>query len=500
MLGKRGTALLLILVFSFLFFFQLGKLALIDLDEPRYGESAREMLILKDYIIPHLNFEPRINKPVLFYWLVALCYKILGISEFSARLPSALSGLCMLMFIYIFVSRELNEKVGFIAALILASTPMFLIISRIAIIDSFYSVLVFISLCFFWLYFREQKFLIPAYLFLGLSMSAKGPAGVCIIFVTIFLFSLIEKRIYYLKRFFNPSGIAIFLISGLFWYLLLILRIGWPEFKHLAVTETIGRFKWGFVHQEPVYYFLPVIFAGFSPWILYLFKLEIKKIWQTPFLRYIFCYTIGGLVFFSLSRTKLPNYIFPLFPGLAILIAPFLAEMWNERNKVFLVLAFFLLIAGIGILFFGSELSKVIPEGEITRISFLFFVLSVVSLLLVRLNFKYQFIFLFLLTPCLYFYFLTQYGNDYSDYRSTKSLFTGQNLEPGENIYTLGFFKPSLAFYSQRKIVVVDSIQKAGKYLVIRNEDLSVYKGKIPFDILGQNKKYTLVKLQKLHN
>ena len=198
MSGKRGRLFLLILVSSFFVFFQLGKLALLDLDEPRYGEAAREMLVLKDYVVPYLNFEPRINKPILFYWAIAIFYKLLGISEFSTRLPSALAGLCMVIFLYLFVTKELGEQEGFISALILVSTPMFLIISRIAIIDALYSVLIFISLCFFWIYFQNGKFLIPSFLFLGLSMSAKGPAGVCIIFLTVVLFSLTQRSLYYI--------------------------------------------------------------------------------------------------------------------------------------------------------------------------------------------------------------------------------------------------------------------------------------------------------------
>jgi 4-amino-4-deoxy-L-arabinose transferase-like glycosyltransferase len=471
-----------------------------DLDEPRYGESAREMLILKDYIIPHLNFEPRVNKPILFYWLIMLSYKLLGISEFSTRLPSAISGLGMVIFVYIFVSRQLSEEQGFVSALILASTPMFLVISRIAIIDSLYSVLIFVSLCFLWLYFKNEKFVIPAFLCMGFSMSTKGPAGVCIIFLAVLLFSLMEKRVYYIKKFFNPWGIGIFLISGFFWYLLLILRIGWTEFKHLALTETIGRFKWGFVHQEPIYYFLPIIFVGFFPWALYLFKLKITRIWQNPFLRYILCYTVGGLVFFSLSRTKLPNYISPIFPGLAVLVAPLVVEFRNKRNKVFFVLAFLLISIGIGVIFYGRQLSKIISNNEIWKISLLFFILGAISLLGARLDFKYQFIFLFLLIPFIYFYLLIQYGDDYSDYRSAKGLFEKQSLEPNEDIYALGFFKPSLVFYSQRKVVVVDNIQKAGKYLVVKNAELPKYIGKVPFYVLSHNKKYTLVKLQKLHN
>jgi len=498
MSGKRGRLFLLIFVSSFFVFFQLGKLALMDLDESRYGEAAREMLILHNYIIPHLNFEPRINKPLLFYWMIILCYKLLGISEFSTRLPSAVSGFCLIVFLYLFTSQQLEEKLAFISSLVLLSSPMFVIISRLAIIDALYCSLVFISLCLFWHYFQNDRLKILAFFFLGLSMAAKGPAGLCIIFLTILVFSIVERKIYYLKKFFNPWGILIFLVVGGWWYIILGFKIGWVQFKQLAITETIGRFKSGFVHAEPFYYFLPVIFAGFLPWIIYLFKLRLKIIKENSFLRYIFCYVIVGFIFFSISKTKLPNYIFPLLPALAILVSYPIRELWEKENKLIMIVGVIILISGIIIFKWYPQFGRVISVQDIKEIAVVFTISGLIFLITARLKFRNQFIFLFMLIPFFYFYFLLQFGDDYSNYRSTRDLFVEQHIPNSENIYSLGFFKPSLVFYSRRRVVVVDSFQKAGRYLVVKKEDLPRYKGKIPFCILSENKKYALLELQKL--
>lgn len=496
--SKRKRIIFIIFASSFLLFFRLGKLALMDLDESRYGEAAREMLILHNYIIPHLNFEPRINKPILFYWMIVLCYRLLGISEFSARLPSAVSGFCLIVFLYLFTSQQLEEKLAFISSLVLLSSPMFVIISRLAIIDALYCSLVFISLCLFWYYFQNEKFKILAFFFLGLSIATKGPAGLCIIFLTILGFSIVERKIYYLKKFFNPWGILIFLIVGFWWYIILGFKIGWAQFKQLAITETVGRFKSGFVHAEPFYYFLPVIFAGFLPWIVYLFKLRLKIIKENPFLRYIFCYLILGFIFFSVSKTKLPTYIFPLLPGLAILVSYPIRELWERENRLIMIIGVIILISGIIIFKWYPQLGRVISVQDIKEIALVFVISGLIFLIATRLKFKNQFILLFILLPSLYFYFLLRFGDDYSKYRSTRDLFIEEHIPPSENIYTLGFFKPSIPFYSGCRVIVVDNIHKAGKFVVMRNEDCGKYRKKIPFVIHSRTKKYSLVELQKL--
>ncbi len=496
--SKRKRIILIIFISSFLLFFRLGKLALMDLDEPRYGEAAREMLILHNYIIPHLNFEPRINKPILFYWMIVLCYKLLGISEFSTRLPSAVSGFCLVIFLYLFVCQQLEEKSAFISSMVLLSSPMFIIISRLAIIDALYCSLVFISLCFFWHYFQNDRFQVLAFFFLGLSMATKGPAGLCVIFLTILVFLIVERKIYYLKKFFNPWGILIFLVVGFWWYIILGFKIGWEQFKQLAITETIGRFKSGFVHQEPFYYFLPVIFIGFLPWIVYLFKLRLEIIKANSFLMYIFCYVIVGFIFFSVSKTKLPNYVFPLLPGLAILVSHPLRELWERENRLIMIIGVSILISGVIIFKWYPQFERVISVQDIKEIAGVFVISGLIFLIAAKLKFRNQFILLFMLIPFFYFYFLLRFGDAYSNYRSTRDLFIGQHIPPSENIYVLRFFKPSIPFYSGCRVIVVDNIYRAGKFVVMKNEDCEKYRGKIPFIIRSRIKKYSLVELQKL--
>ena len=130
---------MLFLFSAMLLFSCLGRLALIDPDEPRYAESAREMMVSGDYAVPHLNFIPRVNKPGLFYWLILASYKIFGVSEFAARFPSAVFGLILILGLYFWVKNEIGEKEAFISSLILLSTPIFFVISRLAIIDAVFT-------------------------------------------------------------------------------------------------------------------------------------------------------------------------------------------------------------------------------------------------------------------------------------------------------------------------------------------------------------------------
>ncbi|MCM8783329.1 MAG: glycosyltransferase family 39 protein, partial [Candidatus Omnitrophica bacterium] len=135
--------MVLLVVGCFLFFYKLGNLPLLDPDEPRYAEVAREMGERGDFLIPYFNYTPRLKKPPLFYWLVFLSSKLFGINEFSARFPSAFFALVGVFLTYLIGAHLFSSFSGFLSALILATSLEYLVISRLAITD--------MTLCFFFL-------------------------------------------------------------------------------------------------------------------------------------------------------------------------------------------------------------------------------------------------------------------------------------------------------------------------------------------------------------
>ncbi len=116
-------------------FFRLGSAALFEPDEGRNAEKAREILVLNDWITPHENFQPVLDKPMFFYWLIALTYKLFGISEWAARLPSALAALACIGVIYWFVRRRWDVWAAQWSALILLTSLGFFMLARIVIFD-----------------------------------------------------------------------------------------------------------------------------------------------------------------------------------------------------------------------------------------------------------------------------------------------------------------------------------------------------------------------------
>ena len=124
---------LLIFVCSLFYLLKLGSYRLIDVDEPRYAEAAKEILNLHNWITPHFNYELRFDKPIFFYWLIAFSYLTFGITEFAARFPSAILAILLVLFTYLFGRKTISKSYGLISALILATSIEFIAIARMSI-------------------------------------------------------------------------------------------------------------------------------------------------------------------------------------------------------------------------------------------------------------------------------------------------------------------------------------------------------------------------------
>ena len=183
-----NLALLAVLA-GLLFFLALGSMGLTDRDEGRNAEAGREMLETGDWISPTFNYEPRFAKPALVYWLMSLSYKWFGVDEFSARLPSAVFGLALILLQYLFLSRFYGALVGLFGALMLLLNIEIIGLSRMVLTDSVLIFLTTLSLFSFWLGFqgheRERWWRWVFYVGMGLATLAKGPVGCLVPFGTI---------------------------------------------------------------------------------------------------------------------------------------------------------------------------------------------------------------------------------------------------------------------------------------------------------------------------
>lgn len=332
-LTKKDIPFLLAL-FSFGLFmvlFYIWAMPLIDPDEPRYASTARDMVQNGNWIVPHFNGAPRINKPPLFYWTVAVSYIIFGVNEFSSRLPSALAAIGTALVTYAWGKRFGGCKNGFWAAMALLASPLYFLVSRFCITDMLLSFFVCGSLYLFFVEYLEVKKSnlrrLLFYFLVSMVFLVKGPVGVLLILLIIFSYLLWMRNLHYIRRFWYLPGFLLFGCVICAWGVPFWLSLGTKQIFTLFTQETSGRFVSGYAHPEPFYYYVPVFLIGYFPWSLFVcaaFVYVLKKRKTLPLedkkqVYFFASWLIVSLVFFSLSRSKLMTYILPVSPSLTLL-------------------------------------------------------------------------------------------------------------------------------------------------------------------------------------
>jgi len=319
---KTTLHILLILVLSYIFFFHnLGNYSLKEPDEGRYAEIPREMVETGDYVVPHLDYVRYFEKPPLLYWATALSFKIFGVSEWSARLPNALAALLTVLILYLAVTRWFTPEAALLSAVILISSFGFFTMARILTIDMLLSCTLFLSLIFFYEFYRQKK-AGAMYLFyacLAMATLAKGPVAPLLMAVSLLIFLTLERRVSFPKVLLSGKGLLLYAILVLPWFIAVALRE--KEFLwFFFVDQNFLRFLTQKHHRSgPIYYFLPVLFGGLFPWSIFIPR-AVAAFWRRGEFHLFLIWFLVVFLFFSLSGSKLPPYILPAFPALAILL------------------------------------------------------------------------------------------------------------------------------------------------------------------------------------
>ncbi|MCK4463164.1 MAG: glycosyltransferase family 39 protein [Candidatus Omnitrophica bacterium] len=324
---ERVSLILLVFFCAYLFLFGLGKMALLDPDEPFYAKTAREMLNRSEWLTPRIFGEPQFEKPPLYYWFVILSFKVFGVNEFAARFPSAIFGILGIIGIYLLGGLLFSKKTALYSSLIMATAVEYTILARACVTDMVLCVFVLYFFLFFFYGLKKDKKIF--YLFssacLGLAVLTKGPIGFLLPLFIIALFFLVKKEFMQLFKlpFLWPS--LIFVVIAVPWYYLMYKVHGSDFIGHFFGFQNITRFlKPEHRIGDIFYYNIPVIFAGFFPWSIFLpyGAFAIIKQDREKFRSHLFLlvWILTFFIFFSISRTKLPTYIFPLFPALAIAV------------------------------------------------------------------------------------------------------------------------------------------------------------------------------------
>ena len=301
---------------------------LLDPDEGRNAEVAREMAASNDYLLPHLEGLPYLDKPVVYFAAAALAMEILGPTETAARLPAYLFTLATIALIVAFARRHWGADAGWLAGLALATMPLVMAYARATIFDSALAFCTTAAILAFW---DERPVL--AWAAIGLGALTKGPIAILIPLATAVPHALLTGRP--LRRLFPWLGLGAFALVALPWFIAVSARI--PEFPHYVfVRETLERVTTTKFHRTaPVWYYLPIVPVAAFPWIVP--ALARVKHWRWAWLArrdnpnageaiFLACWVLGPLAFFTLNQSKLPQYVLPLMPAFAIAAARLFAR------------------------------------------------------------------------------------------------------------------------------------------------------------------------------
>ncbi len=327
-----GPLLMLTLVGVGLLCRGLGVPGLMDPDEGRYAEIAREMLVGKNWFIPHLNLLPYLEKPPLVYWLTALSMAGFGLTEGAARLIPALSGLAGILWAYFFGRALWGPVPAWRGALILATCGGYVILGRILTLDMTLALFLNLAIGLGYLALsRGQRGLWPwAYLALGLAVLTKGPVALVLAGLIWGIWAWLRKHPFGLS-FYQVLGLVILAGVTLPWFLYVSRR--YPEFLGFFLWDQhVGRFLTASIHHhQPWYFFGPVLlglmlpWSGLLPWMLIRLKPAARP-------DHLFLAVWAGTVilFFSLSRGKLVPYILPALFPLALLVGDSLPQPQDQ--------------------------------------------------------------------------------------------------------------------------------------------------------------------------
>ncbi len=340
MLQKTWAHLLILgLVAGLLFFLALGTPSLWDIDEGNNAEAAREMLESNNWVVPTFNYELRVDKPALLYWLQMAAYRMHGIDEFAARLPSALAAFATIFVAYALGRRMFGPMEGLLAALILATSVAVCASAHFANPDALLNLCTISTLALFWFDYSggRRTWFWTAALAAGFGVLAKGPVGVVLPGTVVLLYLAWERKLAILRDWRLLGGVLLFALVVAPWYTMVGVETKADFLIGFLLKHNIGRFREAMEqHSGSPLYYVFVVLVGFGPWSVFLLSTfwygtgdRAKESGSTLAAnRFLWVWIAVYLAFFSIASTKLPNYILPLYAPLALLMARFL-ERWR---------------------------------------------------------------------------------------------------------------------------------------------------------------------------
>ena len=371
--ARIGWLVLILATLYVCYFSHLGAIGFVGPDEPRYAWIARAMAETGDWVTPRLYGQPWFEKPPLYYWGAALSFKLFGVSEAAARLPSAVSALLATLALAWLALRIYGAETARWLLLLLPTTVGMIGFSHAAATDMPFSAMFTIAMVAAAVLLRlvpdfngrpiifgrdslppqlslslesfaHSTFFISIVfgLFLGLAVLAKGPAGIILCGGAVFFWAVATKRWRDALRLFHPGAIAAFCFTAFPWYILCAHRN--PDFFRIFIIEhNFKRFLTPeFQHLQPFWFYAEIILLAFLPWTAMLIWTLIAgpgRLRQpnrlSAFTYFLLCWSGFCLVFFTISRSKLPGYILPAIPAIALIVSHAATSLASAKHRSF---------------------------------------------------------------------------------------------------------------------------------------------------------------------
>jgi 4-amino-4-deoxy-L-arabinose transferase-like glycosyltransferase len=339
-----GQLWALIIAVALIWFSNLEYRTLIKPDEGRYAEIPREMVASGDWTTPRLNDLKYFEKPPLQYWATAVAYTVFGEHQWTSRLWAGLTGFAGIFLVWFAGIRLFGREAGAYAALLLGSSLLYVLIGHINTLDM--GVTFFITLSIVGLLVgqtrvvksEQRNWMLLAWAAMALAVLSKGLMGIILPGAALFIYCVAERDFSVLKRMHWLSGLTVFLLIAAPWFYL-VMKANPEFFERFFIYEHYTRFTTKELGRyQPWYYFIPILLIGSLPWTLLMFD-SLSRAWRRGRQpgrlfnaeRFLMIWAVFIYLFFTVSGSKLPSYLLPMFPAMALLMGQRIAVM-RERT------------------------------------------------------------------------------------------------------------------------------------------------------------------------
>ncbi len=469
---------ILLALCAFSYFYGLGSRPIWDIDEGEHAAASKHIVQSGDWIVPYVNGEPFLDKPILHNWFIALAFLALGFTAFAARLPAALLGTGCVLLAYVLGRRMFGRLAGFFGAAVLATSALQVLMSRVVVHDVSLEFFVAATLLAFHVIYRSERprlgSVILFWVLLGFAVFAKGLVGLVVPGLPIGILILRDRRFSFIREMRPVLGLVIAAAVAAPWYVAMDARV--PGYAYYFFVE---RHFGGFLHgdvkgSKPIWTYVPILLGGMLPWTFLLptalwRAIRDRKSAAGGDLVFLLAWFGAGFTFFSLSSAKLPTYILPLILPLALLLGRVWGELFETRaedlRRAFLRASSFLTVVLVGggtVLWFVPitrlqqkyDIAPALLAGLVSAVA----VLAVVGFVAIRRSaYRWHFAAYVAIPVLLVAAFVHLLAPLLNPHRASKemALLIDHVLPPGESAPVFCYMKDALMFYTPRHVEIL---------------------------------------------